>query len=499
MQEKSNPISQYVAKYSNPAGSEFPVISYNNVQLVVHHESGYKNATGQEIFDFMKTVTECGFNVYMWVNGNAANETLVKDSLRVAKTMQLPFILNISGRLPHKSTDKYGNVHYYGPESLINVLSLYSAYPNLWGYVLTDEPQYADWNEDAYKAAEEADNLILGYNTYKDHSNGKPCLINLKVDISKETTGYECSSKASADEQKRTYTDYLIDFYNQFKPALMSVDIYPIYINIKDNNRTIIKGEYFFALEAIGNVSRDKNVPFWLYLQCNHLVEYHKDGSLNKLNPSPSVGILRYQAMNAIAHGIQGVVFWSYGMPFIKWHTKVHDDDTEEKIYAYEGYINAPFTNHRKTQLWYNCKAVIPEVKLLGKVLLNAKFQGARHVVSPTTQELFIGIQEYTEPFGCIYEAYASGKGFVITLLKKGTTNYMAIVNHDWENYQNITIYIPIIYSWSEIVVLEETSPNITNTDTDNDSDIDNITKIKRTLKPGGMFLINYKSKMVSL
>ena len=262
---------------------------------------------------------------------------------------------------------------------------------------------------------------------------------------------------------------------------MLAVDIYPI---IKEGgiDPATIKIEYFYSLEAIGEFSRENNIPFWLFLQSNYSVDYDANGNIEHTGVSPTVGTLRYQAMNAIAHGIQGLVFWTYGISFFNWHKKVVDpiEGTTEKTYVNEACFNAPYVNYRKTKLWYNCQTVIPEIKKYGKILLGAKFQAARHVYGPSERDRYECTTELESsvPFGCISSATASGKGLVITLLKKDNTNYMAIVSHDWEKSQSITINF-----------LENSTPSFVN----EKGSYGIIGKsINQRIRPGDMILIKY-------
>ena len=130
--------------------------------------------------------------------------------------------------------------------------------------------------------------------------------------------------------------------------------------------------------------------------------------------------------------------------------------------------------------MWDYCKIVISNIKTYGKVLLDAKFQGARHVYGSSEGIRYDGTTEFLEQFGCITSATATGKGFVITHLTKGAYNYMAIVSHDWENGQVIYLSISEHCNWELIQ--------------DDDAwRIINGTSVRVPLKPGGIILIKYR------
>jgi len=145
--------------------------------------------------------------------------------------------------------------------------------------------------------------------------------------------------------------------------------------------------------------------------------------------------------------------------------------------------------NEKVTQIWYNSKAVIPEIKYYGKELLGAKYQESQHVYGPTGPKPFPDTTTFTSGMGCINKASAQGDGFVMTRLTKGNFNYMAIVSHDPFNTQNIELTVANGYNWSEIGParnLDEASAG------DANPDFPSGMNIRRTLGPGGIILIRY-------
>lgn len=154
--------------------------------------------------------------------------------------------------------------------------------------------------------------------------------------------------------------------------------------------------------------------------------------------------------------------------------------------------------NGHTTEVWNNCRTVIPEIKLYGKVLLEAKFQEARHVGIPLRDKDLEWDQvtqfDSSSPFECIIDANASGTGFVITHLTKGSDNYIAIVSHDPYNEQDITLSFASGFNWKEITsgnpIPIEDNNSMVETEMMSPGGI----SIFRKLKPGGMILIRYRT-----
>lgn len=279
---------------------------------------------------------------------------------------------------------------------------------------------------------------------------------------------------------------------------MMSVDYYPISNGQEEDSDSkkvdySIKDDYYSALETIAKFSRIHNVPFWLYMLCNKHTTYNDvpendQEHIGYAYPYPTVEILRFQAMTALAFGIQGLVFWSYGIGMTKYYEK-----SKRKR---EVYYDAPFVNGHTTEIWDNCKVVIPEIKGYGKIMLGAKFQSAVQLYGNNETSTFRETIEFKDlpekQFGCIKTATAKDKGFVITHLKKGDKNFLAIVSHDFTNPQKIYLGIDKTVQCAEYVrsplgiwgsLLNINRPTDTNT---------KINFIVRTIPAGGILLLSY-------
>lgn len=152
--------------------------------------------------------------------------------------------------------------------------------------------------------------------------------------------------------------------------------------------------------------------------------------------------------------------------------------------------------NGHTTEVWNNCRTVFPEIKLYGKVLLEAKFQEARHVGIPLRDKDLEWDQvtqfDSSSPFECIIDANASGTGFVITHLTKGSDNYMAIVSHDPYNEQDVTLTFAAGSKWTEIKPENATDEAYINSQSAHRVESAESRSIPRKLKPGGIILISY-------
>lgn len=293
-------------------------------------------------------------------------------------------------------------------------------------------------------------------------------------------------------KQKPQYVAYLQKLCEELHPKMLTANIYPIATdNENPNANFVIKSMYYWSIEAIAEISRDKKVPFWLFMLSNKHTTYGKntDGvvKVGAAYPYPTVPILRFQAMTAIAYGIQGLVFWTYGLPA--------DKLMKDKIHYAEIYYDAPYKDGKTTEIWSNCQQVIREIKIVGKILLNSVFQGARHVYNPNItneKDMIPETIRMNGQFGCIRSVLTYGKGCVITHLKKGIKNYMAIVSRDFANIQTIILSIDNSYKWAEYDI-DPNSEHAGEYKAHNEEiEGKTIKRLKRTLVPGGMILFEY-------
>ena len=503
--------------YSNPAGAEYPVIAYNNVKLPTVNDS-LTEAAERKLRGLLNSVKACGFNANIWDCGNPGQESLLRKNFEMSALLGLRTILHISGYLPSVVKIESDAVTYSPAiQELETLLNRYKGIENLWGYSLMYEPHYLSWAFEPPAPPVGLPNITLAYRTFLNNANGHMAFFNLAVDVrNREFVGDELVSNTSLTEPQK-FLSYLDEIREKLNPPMMSVDMYPTFITNEPPYFTILY-RYYFSLETIGRFSTQYNIPFWMFMLSNQHSGYNNKATPKVRDmeyPFPSESVLRFQAMTALAFGFQGIVFWTYGLPDSSFQkecdcwTDCYDADywktKGKKEYNFTCkcecnvipkpnvyYYNAPYVNGCSTEIWNNCKAVIPDIKFYGKELLNARFQGSRHVYGPLLREPFKHTVAFSSPFGCIIRASASGRGFVITLLKKGSKNYMAIVSHDPYNEQDVTLTFAAGSKWTEINPENATEEAYINSQSAHGLESAVSRSIPRKLKPGGMILISY-------
>lgn len=488
--------------YSNPAGTEYPVAASIPLDTIKPKETKEIIASEDDIKEVLQTVSDCGFNVTLWTSGGHTGKWVdhINDYFKVSSALGLRTILNplpvlrvkqIFADATNKVPDGYEYITAYNDHTLkdyVDLLNIDSKDDNLWGYKLKDEPSFAMWGYEGLTAAVGEVDLQAMYRTFLQNARRHVAFFTLIADISRAVSGEAIYNTNVSNKDK--YELYLKALRNKFNPSMISVDIYPImeYTTVTaystDFHGYYMLNRYYYILEAIGKFSTDYGIPFWMYLISTQQWIYNKEpNSPSTKFPHPTKGVLRYQALTALAYGFQGLVFWTYG----KMPTEYYDPIA--KIKSIE-YLDAPYVNGKTTQVWNNCKDVMSEIKTYGKALLNARFQEARHVYGPNKVIEFEETTKLTFSIGCITSASAKGRGFVITRLSKGTNNYLAIVSHDPYEEQSITLTIDTRYDWNEVVTLGSPSEMHVDPAAATGGMAQTIT---RRLEPGGMILIYYK------
>lgn len=493
--------------YSNPVGTEYPVMAYNNdlIYLINHP---IENASNAEILaETIDSIISCGFNasIFVWDYKDEDNwNSLIRPYYIHAGNRGLRTILDISRIIPRVSqkytasktlakgsiTDgvKYNpNLSYYK-----EVMNIGSDLGNLWGICIMSSPEFISWNYDYVTAPIDSEKLYgtadldEAYRTYMQNMNQHPAYLNLDISVAEKYIGNEIADMSAGDMTKfEKYMETIIDWLNL---SMLSVNVFPILKSDKAPYYQIYE-DYYYILDRLIKFSAKKRLPLWIYMLCAQFKIYH-DGSTSVAReyPLPTEGILRFQAMTAIAYGFQGLVFWTYELPE---DIMQKDAVTGASIPKIE-FIKAPYDNDgMKTEIWQSCHILIPAIKLYGKALMDAEFLEARHVYGTANiSDKFPGTLDFISYMGCIAYAAASGTGFVITRMDKGNDKYVVIVSHDPYNEQEITLTLYASCKWTEYVMIDWDDSSLTERVHEK---VNYEATVSRTLKPGGIILIKYE------
>lgn len=177
-------------------------------------------------------------------------------------------------------------------------------------------------------------------------------------------------------------------------------------------------------------------------------------------------------AFSALAHGAQGLVFWTYG---------------ERRENKDESYGSAPVDRDcNKTMTWYILKDVIAEIRKYNGVFFGCTFRECLY----TGDTIPDGTKRLTGKFGTFSKIESGEAGVLVSrfLQKSRVFNtdgklyndeIVMIVNRDVVNKQNIALEL------SGEHVVDEVTPSAISPDNGN--------VLNRTLDPGGYIIFHWR------
>jgi hypothetical protein len=193
------------------------------------------------------------------------------------------------------------------------IVSDYGRHSALYGYYITDEPGAGQFEglAEVVKALRELDPKHSAY-------------INL-------FPNYATSNRTTTPSQLQTdtYDQYLEKFVQTVKPEVLSYDHYHFLTNSD-------RPGFLSNLAAAQRVARDANIPFWnIVLSVQH-------GPYRALTENE----LRYEAMQTLAYGARGLVYFTYWLPpddaTYQWkHGIMNRDGTPGPLYEAVKKVNA--------------------------------------------------------------------------------------------------------------------------------------------------------------
>lgn len=472
-----------IISYTNPTGDEYPVIACNSYLFPTG-----KHTTEDQVRAYLQNVKACGFNATTWICEGHSEvwQNLIRTYYKVAYSLSLRTIYMIQNLMPvvegKVSESSQIDATTYDPslKEIKDFINKYKVNRNLWGYKLCDEPDFIEWGFTTPTAPVGTEDLPAMVRTFRQNSNGRVGYITLPVAVSMDIVGKEIFNSGGTNKEK--YAKYLNAIHEKFGLPLVTVDKYPVLIDREHNEQHAkVVDDYYYYLEAIGDFSRQKNVRVWMYMLSTQYVNIGANRKVITEHPLPTEGILRFQAMTALAFGFQGLVFWTY--PLNK------NRNNEEFLMALID------NNEQVTEIWYNSKAVIPEIKYYGKELLEAKYQESRHVYGSARSVPFPGTTTFASGMECINNITSDGEGVVMTRLTKGSDSYIAIVSHDPFESVNIELTLSNSYNWTVMGPSRNLDDGSKESIGGANPDVPPQMFRRATLKPGGMMLIRYTAK----
>lgn len=245
-------------------------------------------------------------------------------------------------------------------------------HPALGGYYLRDEPPANLFPE-----------LAAWAKRIQSVDTVHPCYINL-------FPNYADAGQLGTP----TYQQYVDRFIAEVPVPLLSFDHYPVV-------GQSLRGEWFANLEVFSAAAHKADKPFWAFALAVAHGAY----------PIPTPAHLRVQAYSNFAYGAQGLQYFTY------WTQK---SDTWD-------FHDGPILNDgRRSVVYDRVRDLNRELHALRGVFLGASVVSVGH----TGANLPAGTRRY-EPAAPVRSLSTEGDGAVVSLLSKGESRRLLIVNRD--------------------------------------------------------------------
>ena len=266
-----------------------------------------------------------------------------------------------------------------------------SVHPALAGYHIADEPSVADFA-----------GLSARVRQVQALDSVHPCYINL---VSKNTPSPVLGAP--------TYDDYVEQFIT-LVPTLpqLSFDYYPTLDGTLEQS-------VYTSLEIISAAANKKNIPFWAYYQCT---------LFGATQPPRTLPAMRVEVFSNLVYGAQCIQAYYYWMIF-------------------PGDRDAPIDRDgNRTPVYDMVQTINGEVRALSRVFYGARVMGVSHAGSyvPPNARAFV-------PNSTLTSLDVGSGSAVVSFLRNGSTDYIALVNKDLINPLTITIGLADPHNMHEV------------------------------------------------
>jgi len=210
----------------------------------------------------------------------------------------------------------------------------------------------------------------------------------------------------------KDYQEYVQAYIKQIPVQFISFDYYPV---MKDH----LSKTWYQNLEQISGEAKKAALPFWAFALTTNYDENH-------VTPQ-TLAAMRLQVYSDLAYGAQGIQYFTY------WSA------TSMNAPSGEDQRGAPISAAGKRSIVYDrVKQMSEEIKNLSGVFLDSKVVSVRHTGKGMIP---LGTIRLTTLPKAIKVLDTNGAPALVSVLEKGENSFLVIVNKDFQNSINLTVY----------------------------------------------------------
>ncbi len=467
--------------YTNPAGNAFPIAIYDNVLISTPDcKQILSDAEQKAYFD---TIRMAGFNVELWGKEDIWRKEPLNKWGPYLKSIGLNTIISTRGfsltrsKIPYDANTPDSILLQDNWDGLRTVISNYSHDPNVWGYWVSDEPKMSRLHIPAYELNTNEPTVLPTFERVHKFRESKVAYANFAVAFTYDWIGDFASEKPDSIyiEPYENFLDYMVDVLDL---KFLTFDVYPVISHSKGPEPAWgIKSFYYNSMDLYGRYCRDRKIPVWLVMLSVEHANYDSNGNLDWEYPEITEGLLRLQAMNGLAFGMKGLVYWEYGAQN-KW-----SGNTLYKSALYD------MNKMQTTPAWAAARSVNNVVAQYGTCLQNATYDRSCIAVKDSVNR-YDGFEELSGSFHGIKLIDHSGYAVLLSHLTSDDGEYVAIVNQDHLKNQKITLDLPQNLKYKQVMLHYTDDPNSVSL-----IDKDLSKQETFTLGPGAMILFSRTNK----
>ena len=376
------------AKYHVPAIS-YDYLGGDEVMPIVGFYGPNSEASITD--DMFQLIKDSGVNLITntlrTIDPAYAGRTQVLDAMELAQKYGIGYYADdtrLNTEMQHETI--ISNPTAMDNTTLAGYLTAYSHYENYLGTLIVDEPVPNNTKSTStWKKLQYYDNISKQLNSFSNHHGYMNALPNYASD-------FYNSSKDVFDDA--AYIKYLQDMVDDADIKMLSFDNYPFEVQIRKS--------YFETLAAVCKVAKEKNIPFWGYVQAG--------GNFNTTSKTvtertPSETQTYWNVNTMLAFGAKGIA----------WFPLLQPDGFSgpDNDYGRNGLIDE---NYEKTSFYGYAQKMNKHIAAVDEVLMKASHKGVAVTRGKAKTEV---------------ESSASARNTILSNVATGTAMLQSVSSND--------------------------------------------------------------------